>query len=317
MLVRPILARCSDRTQHPQHHPTSGSPEDWLREEHLVERKFFGLSFDFFVNWTSKPIILTPTIWIKRILGEKYSYQNVIDDLEPSIRAEFNDDYLDRLTSFAHKHSLIVKIIIFRDDNNWADAASELLIISIKQEHAGHIEFNHSLLSISDFKYEIQANSGGPIQVGAKGLIYGTSRLECHLSTTSSLYPGDVDLILIDEQNKVRAILEFKKHTKLGPISGQKLSNYYAAVDRRKYDRIAILRDYLDTDVSGIPIIIIYYPTQVAITQLKIELIGGPIGKLEEKASFMINLPLDQTKETVMPIVDKILDGIPEFQKYK
>lgn len=317
MLAKPILAKCSDRALLPKSHPTTGSPEIWLSNSILVKNQLFGISFDFFVDWSNNPPVLMPTIWIKRILLNNHSYQDIINDIENVIQKEFTEEYLERLTSFSIRYKLSVQLVIFQDDYDWSNEESNILLVTLERNDPKKIDYKHSLYTIANFKKEIQTNSGGPVQVGAKGLIYGTSRLECYLSTTTSAYPGDVDLILLDSQNDVKAILEFKKHTLAGPITGQKLSNYYNGPDKRKYDRIAILRDHFDPDLTKIPIIIVYYPTQESIKNLKVELVGGPVGKLDYLADVVLVLPKDLMEESVIPIVDKILEGIPSFHKHK
>ena len=98
---------------------------------------------------------------------------------------------------------------MFHDDLDWSNDRNELLIVSLFFKE-GHYSFSPQKYSLSEFKELIKSHSGGPVSIGSKGLIYGTSRLECSLSKTDSLYPGDADLLLLNEDNKAVCILEFK-----------------------------------------------------------------------------------------------------------
>ncbi|MCD2424385.1 hypothetical protein LQ567_16515 [Niabella pedocola] len=314
MLSKPELSKCSDRQSMPKKHPTGGSPEEWFRNEQLSENNLLGISFDFFINWSATPFSLTPEIWIKRILETPYEYSDVLDNLQNIMATEFGLQYLTRLRDFSSLHLLTTRFIIFRDDYDWKNQTSSILIITLTSNNLSDLQYNAEIISIADFKKLIQQHSGGPIQIGSKGLIYGTSNLECFLSRTDSLYPGDVDLILLDSQNLPVAIIEFKKHTLSSSIDGQKLSNYYPFPDKRKYDRLAILRDYLSRPNFTIPIIVIYYPTASASTEGIMELIGGSAGELHSLETFKFLLPVNQSKEQEASIIKK---GIEIIEKYK
>jgi hypothetical protein len=156
----------------------------------------------------------------------------------------------------------------------------------------------------------IRSYSGGPIQIGSKGLIYGTSRLECYLSSTDSLYPGDVDLIVLNPNNRPSAILEFKKHTLATNIREQKLSNYYPRPDGRKYDRLELLREFISGDGGNVPLLVLYYPTNSAFTEGRLELLKGNTGHLATKATGNFLLPTDKSHDKYNNIVSKIVKAI-------
>ena len=77
MLSKPFLAKCADRTQLPKTHPSGISPDDWYHNDVLGQNGLFGISFDFFINWSSLPASFSPTIWIKRIVKDGYGYNSV------------------------------------------------------------------------------------------------------------------------------------------------------------------------------------------------------------------------------------------------
>ena len=309
MLTKPFLAKCQDRTHLPKSHPTSGSPEDWFAEEFLEIHNLTGITFDFFVNWSTAPHSLTPVIWIKRILQPQYTYRQAIDKLESILFAEFGAHHLHTLKAFGANHNLKLQILIFRDDAEWGNSESQLLIVDI-ENNSGGIRFNHSLQSIEPFKAAIRQHSGGDIRVGAKGLTFGTSRLECHLSSTQSLYPGDVDMLILDTQNRPFCILEFKKHTLDTSISVQQLSNYYPRPDARKYNRLAILKDYLHQFMPQIPLCVLYYPTRERFKEGKLELLHGPVGKLSTRTTSQFPLPSGKSHDEYHTVIHNLKKAV-------
>ncbi|WP_242929025.1 hypothetical protein [Pontibacter vulgaris] len=311
MLIKPFLAKCGDRTSLPKEHPTGGSPDDWFDNNLLLQNKLFGITFDFFVDWNTTPNRITPSIWIKRILNQDYTYSQLIEDLEVQLINEFGQNYLERVISFAQSNHLDAQILIYRDDSDWSDELSKILVVYPSKNKGGQIVLHHSLINIKQLKDRIKVYSGGAVQIGAKGLIYGTSKLECYLSSTDSLYPGDVDSIILDDSNEPVALLEYKKHTLDSPISDQNIAKYYPNPDARKYNRLAILKEYL-SNIKGhdIPIIVIYYPTNPKFITGKLELLKGSVGNLSAKASGVFKLPLNRTKEETSEIIAYLQNAI-------
>lgn len=169
MLIKPQLSKCSDRQSIPKKHPTSGSPEQWFRNELLFENNLVGISFDFFINWSATPFSLTPEIWIKRILDTPYEYSDVLDNLPKIMIAEFGLEYLNRLWDFSSQHRLATRFIIFRDDYNWGDQTSSILIISLTSNDLSNLQFNVEVTNLEDFKKLIKQHSGGRYKLEEKG----------------------------------------------------------------------------------------------------------------------------------------------------
>lgn len=316
MLQKPFLALCSNRAIQAKKHPTSFTPEDWFSDASLIQsdNKFLGIEFDFFVNWAKAPVEVTQTIWIKRILQSDYNYAQVIDDLNAILITEFTLAFLGRMFRFCTTAQLQLQIIIFRDDYDWSNPKSDVLIVTVKKVSESNIEFTAELVSIGEFKADIRRYSGGAISVGRKGLIYGTSRLECFLSTSDSAYPGDVDKVLLSaDTDRPVAILEFKKHTKTGLIDTQTMMNYYPGLDSRKYDRLATLRNYISPDKTHIPIIVLHYPTEASIKDGKIELIDGEMGKLKPIGASKFHLPEDNSAKEFLKAIDAVSEAITEY----
>ena len=231
------------------------------------------VSFDFFVNWNNNTI--SNEFWVKRIVKTEYTPWPIIDKgiLQQKIYDCDGIEYVKVLSRFASKYNVILKYQLFKESNSWND---EMTIISVVFNNNGDV--SHVVNKrISDLKEDIKSLSGGPISIGKKGLIYSTSTLEGYLSRTDSAWPGDADLVILDKALNPVALLEYKKHTLDTPIKDQQLSNYYPYPDKRKYDRLAIIRNFLGNDT---PFINIYYPTNPVFESIKFEKISGGIGDL-------------------------------------
>lgn len=314
MLLFPFLAKCTDRKDLPQLHPTSGSPENWFAEKILARHNYLSLSFDFFVNWSENPSVITPVIWIKKVLDPAYDYTDIIDNLSDILSYHFGTVYLDLLDSFRKRYSLAVQIIICRDDIQWGDD-SEIFIVTFLGKTRQGMTYKSDCLKIRDFKKIIQKHSGGPVQIGAKGLMYGTTNLECYLSKTTSLYPGDVDLILFNQNHDPLALIEYKKHTLTSSISCQQLSNYYPRPDGRKYNRLSMLRDFLSGNNYKLPIINIYYPTNPSCRQGRMELLKGSTGDLQ--TDILSNFPLPLNESEYEGVIKKLTKAICYHQSIR
>ncbi|MFZ5989725.1 MAG: hypothetical protein ACOYWZ_21740 [Bacillota bacterium] len=300
MLRKPIYALCADRSRLSKKHPKSGEPDEWFSNHILQGMDLAGISFDFFVNWRNYS--LSDEIWIKRI---------VRDDVEswPACSREViqnalyecdGEAYVRRLADFAYKQSKTLFYQLFKESKNWDSNGETLAAVEIAKE--GTIE-RVTYYNLDVIKTRIKDLSGGPVKVGEKGLIYSSSTLECYLSRTDAAWPGDVDLIMVNDRSEPIALLEFKKHTMEGAIENQKLSNYYPRPDGRKYDRLAILRDNLGKEL---PFIIVYYPTNTNIKNIKLEKIKGNRGRLTADSHRYCNVPTSE--KDMLAIVNTVLE---------
>ncbi len=313
MLSKPFLAKCTDRSQLPKTHPSGVSPDDWFHNDVLINENLFGISFDFFINWSALAVTLTPTIWIKRVLKNGITYSDVSKNIKDVLLAEFGNQYLERLLHFGWQYQLTVQFLVYNDHLDWNNSTSSVLLITAHSDEIKQHSFSTKEINIAELKALIQQHSGGKVKVGAKGLTFGTSCLECFLSKTESLYPGDVDLLLLNDYNFPIAILEFKKHTLVSSIDNQQLSTYYPTPDARKYDRLAILRDYLlsfNAAKSKLPVINIYYPTNNGFEEGRMELVAGEVGELKALAASNFKLPLKKTHEQILPLIQKTIKAI-------
>ena len=284
MLKKPFLALTTDRSKRAARHPFSGAPEEWFDNAILKQYSLFGISFDFFVKWKYNTI--SNEFWVKRIVKMGYTPWPITNNeiLQQAIYDCDGEEYVKILACFAAKYHVTLKYFLFKESNCWN---TDMEIVSVCFDHNGEISLvNH--IKVSDLMANIKGLSGGPISMGKKGLIYSTSTLEGYLSRTDAVWPGDADLIILDKSINPVALIEYKKHTLKTPINDQKLLNYYPYPDKRKYDRLGILRNFLS---SGTQFINLYYPTNPIHKVIKFEKIMGNIGGLQGGNVAECNVP--------------------------
>ncbi|MBB6240009.1 hypothetical protein HDC90_004671 [Pedobacter sp. AK013] len=308
MLKNPELALCSNRNVLPKRNERSGSPEDWFSNDLLLKKGLIGVNFDFFVDWSGNPNVLTPVIWIKQVLSDGKVYADFLANIKGNIINRFGEEFVRKLFQFSLNSALQLSFIILEDKQDWNNSESKVCLTSVLED----FNFNTELLTIGAFKSVIQTYSGGAVRIGNKGLIYGTTNLECALSKTDSAYPGDLDMLLLDENGIPVAIFEFKKHTLSADVSRQTLSNYYPNPDGRKYDRLAIFKEYILAKLGhDIPIILLFYPTNPLAEYGRAEVLTGSPGGLKAKAGGKFRLPQDNSENEY----ERIINLIPKFIK--
>ena len=286
MIHKPSLAKCDNRNIKAKKHPYSGDPEDWLSNELLSKFNISAVSFDFFINWSDNTT--SSEIWIKRIVDRNVQTWPIADN-EMLLKWIYDCDSeqaISDLSYFCGQNNLKLNYFLFKDvDWNNSDGG----IVNVTLDNEGNL-VGANQISIEELKERIKSQSGGNVSVGRKGLFYGLSTLECYLSKTDAAWPGDLDILLLDDNKDPLAIIELKKHTLGSSINNQKLSNYYPSKDARKYDRLAIFRNYLQTS-HDLPIIVLYYPTNTNENLIKLEKIDGNVGNLKSGKSLVLELP--------------------------
>ncbi|MCB9044680.1 MAG: hypothetical protein H6550_00945 [Chitinophagales bacterium] len=306
MFKKPFLASCSDRAKLPKENTVTGTPENWFNNNLLLEHSLFGVSFDFFINWQTG--MLTPVAWVKRLLT--ISPDELIDNGNPKSEDIFNElirfegkENLVLFCKFCEHKNIQLQYILY-NDSNWSSAGNKLFIVSINLKDTV-LNYNIEVITLTDLQNKIREYSGGPVTIGRKGLMYGTSLLECLLSKTDSLYPGDVDIVIFNTESlAVENVIEFKKHNLSTPIENQKLSNYYPSPDGRKYNRLAILNNFIGPAKK---FICLYYPTGER-EHGKLESIETTSAGLVTGKSLVIRLPeldnVDTYKEFIRNVIN-------------
>lgn len=296
----PFHAKCANRSEPSKRHEQAGVAEEWFTPELLSMFSFSGISFDFFIDWRNET--LSPEFWVKRLIHE----QNVL----PTISREFiqnliytcdGENNVKNLARFANGN---LRYKLFRETDDWINHPNNPNpILDVKINSYGEV-IQVSRIPLESLKEDIRLLSGGPVKIGKKGLNSAYTTLECFLSSTDALWPGDVDLLLIGNDNRPRAIFEFKKHTLKEAIEKHKFSCYYPYPDGRKYNRLALLRDSFRE--NKLPIIVIYFPTESNFEEILIEEIVGEYKNLS--ATKEIRHPLPITIEQKVQLMRKIID---------
>lgn len=258
MQIKPLQqAECANRCK-----VTSGpNPGDWITPSLPAGWRL--VSYHFFVNWGNEPPTVASRIWMTRQLwldpGETLDGIRKADVLAAfsasSARQEFED--LERI--FAPCGQQVSAILL--PEIPMSDINDDTPIWVIIRGYDG--EPSVLKFPLRWLKSLIQQYSGGPVKIGDKGLILGTSAVECHLSHTNAAFPGDADAVIVDDQNRIRYLIEYKKHTKKNdPISSHLVTRYYPKPDGRKYQRLeALAAHYRLAQQSAIPLVVLYYST--------------------------------------------------------
>lgn len=316
MLRKPISALCTDRNIPAPTHRSSGEPDKWLADTYLEPHELVGLTFDFFVNWRTRTT--SNRLWIKRIVEPSFTPWPVVShDISKAIYQCDGEKKVKQLCEFAARHGMSCHYFLFKESHDWENSPAPIVAVSFGGDG---LVTDVREVELSTLKSRIQRWAGGPVSVGAKGLTVGSSTLECYLANDIKhegvAWPGDADLVLVDSNFTPHAIIEFKKHTPSARFSfpDQKLSNYYRrgnrwSQDGRKYNRLAMLRDYLRGN-SPLSIIVVYFPTPTSINQVQLECVEGADQELITTKSEFVPLPEASDSQSCKDFVVALLEFI-------
>lgn len=318
MLLKPTLAYCNNRASPAWTHPHSGEPDEWLADTYLEPHELVGFTFDFFVNWRTRSI--SNRLWIKRIVEPSFTPWPVLShDILDAIYQCDNEEKVKQLCEFANGYDMSCHYFLFKESHDWKNSPSPIVAVSFG---ADGLVTDVREVELSILMRRIQVHAGGHVPVGAKGLTLGLSTLECYLANDKkdegAAWPGDADLVLVDSNFTPHAIIEFKKHTpndRRFSFDDQKLSNYYRrgsnwSRDGRKYNRLAIFKDYLSSNGPPLPIIVVYYPVQESIERVQLERVEGADRELRTTQSEFVPLPKVSDAQSCKDFVASLLGFI-------
>ena len=301
--IPPVLAKCENRSVFSPENPVIGGPGDWVSELRKISKEHISVSFDFFVDWSSNPIRVAREFWFKFPIKCDTDFSLMEEELLRSVLRS-NTEFV-ALARLCAEIGVEARAVLFDDQSS--EYTDETPIIVFKFNGADGSSL-FEMINIRTLKERIRTLSGGPISIGTKGLIFGTTRLECHLSTTDALWPGDVDLLMFSKDKaKVEGIFEFKKHTRNAKASfdAQDLTLYYPRPDGRKYNRLAALADLFSYPV---PLYIIFYCNYKETTDVKVQKIEYDYDGLRAIESFKIeNIPnAKSVAQHILNLVNKV-----------
>lgn len=291
MLHKPILAKCDDRNDRARTHP-NGEPDKWIVDTHLASHGLVGLTFDFFVNWNAGSI--PNQLWIKRIVDNSLTSWPTRDSARVIYQCD-GEEKVIQLCRFADRYGMSCHYFLFKESTDSQHPPDP--IIEVTFDGSGSV-VGVQKVELSTLRDRIRQLRGGQASVGPKGLTYGLTSLECFLSKTPDIWPGDADLVLVDANLTPVAIMEFKKdtHRRRVPYADQKFSNNYPKPDGRKYNSFAYFRDHFTDDPSSLPIIVLYYSIETDYDYVKLERVEGAAGSLRA-ATEPVRYPLPNAND--------------------
>jgi hypothetical protein len=249
----PQLARCDNRAVIAAENPIILGPNNWVDEIVALDDNIIAASFDFFVDWTTNPLAVQNEFWFKFPVTGDVGLEKVDEDVLRKV-LRCNQDFV-ALSRLCRKMNLEAKAIMFNADEDYKDSTSVVVFTVSGIDKTSSFEF----INLLELKNRIKGLSGGSISIGRKGLMYGTTRLECFLSGTDALWPGDADLMIYaKDSDRILALFEFKKHTRQAraTFEQQDISLYYPRPDGRKYNRLMALSQKFDYDI---PVYLVFY----------------------------------------------------------
>lgn len=306
MLRKGILARADDPTRIAAYNRYSGDPAGWFDNEFFRNNHLFPVTFDFFVDWKNKTI--GKQLWTKRIIYQPF--EMTVRETYQKIVAVDGMDHLDRLTGFCNRYHFELEYILCPEipAKDWARSQNHVFIFNLTK-YLNH-EPDHEVLrevTAAQLKQIIGDIRRESHFIGKKGLTYASSSLEVYLSWDKYIYPGDADIVLINDRYEAVAIVEIKKHTaysekKFGPVESENLYSY-RDTDRLKFQSLGWLKEDLDCSLY-----MLYYSTlESGPGIVKFERIVGDPEKLLSVYPFETELPEGNNSFSLMKFQKEFL----------
>lgn len=304
MLSKPILALTRDRSKKAQINDFCGDPAEWFDTEYFREHNLNATSFDFFVDWEKE--IVCDEIWIKRISDSEQIQEQNEKELMDLISLCDGKENANRLYSFLSYQRMIEKYMLFRDvpEEYWENGDEKVVELDLSRYTSSRSLISH--FNAEEIQEKIRELRKRPASIGEAGLNYSTSYLEGYLSRKPFFWPGDVDTLLYDDNNKVIAVVEFKKHTASSkiPFASQGITNYLKK-DILKYKSLALLRDKFETDLF-----VLYYPIPSNIKYVIIEKIEGNPDSLHASRRIELDLPNRRLSDSMKNFAERFITDV-------
>lgn len=263
-IIRPVQALCADRRQ-----VTMGvDPLQWIVP--ALPPGWTVRNFHFFVDWSVTPLSVGRDIWLTRLLlpdlGTACEQLADGDVMAAFVQSNASEELL-ALAKLCDRHGLAaVGVVLPEVPSAAVNDHTPVWLVTVQKDQDLVIR----RCSLAELRQQIRQHSGGAVHVGAKGLTYGTSAVECYLSRSDSAYPGDADAVLVDPNDNARFVVEFKKHTVSAPIGEHLASRYYPVPDGRKYQRLYALVSTLQQRTPAVGFSVLYYSTRSPSIRLQV-----------------------------------------------
>lgn len=304
--LEPVLALCTDRSKLAKENPLLAGPDVWMPYVIAETDDLFSVSFDYFINW--KTLQLDRDFWLKCPinLGKIPNLEELGDNEITNLLRRH--ERFKSLVKFSGANQAGASAVIFDDAQPWSQDSSTIIIASWPKDPISGRGLTINRCNVPQLKEIIKFKSGGPISIGDKKLFYGTSRLECHLSKTDALWPGDADLLICDRSSmRPIAIIEYKKHTESSKktFKDQCIGNYYPYPDGRKYDRLELLAKQISRN-PPIKFFTLYYSTIQSELDVKLEEVVGTYGNLKSGSHYTFNISPQHPEDGYKNVLTKI-----------
>lgn len=274
LMIRNLFqARCEDRAKVIT---VAEQPLEWIQS--ALTGTQTTRSFHFLVSWTANPPCIAGPLWMTRLLMATHD-REIEAATDETVRVAVETADLRRawmpLSSLAERLGTGAECVLLPEyQAKTVDANSPVWRVSWTA--SGTMQLSGG--SVRELAGHIRRIRGGDAALGSKGLIYGTSAVECWLSRTGDIFPGDCDCLLC-ENDEPRVIIELKKHTLSGPIGDNLASKYYPVPDGRKFDALfALQRKCQEVYGRDVPIAVVYYATRFR--AVRVQMIAGQGGAL-------------------------------------
>lgn len=297
-ITRPKQALCSDRSK-----LSAGvNPDDWITPSLPIGSSL--ISFHFFANWNMNPPIISKEILMTRLVHFEplESHMKIDEQALLGLFLASEIQCFEAIERACCPHGQRVRAILLPEiPISKIDDKTPVWLVS--RDDNGLTLSARSLKSLKQF---VQMESGGAVWMGAKGLTFGTSAVECVLSESDAAYPGDVDAVACDTDGHIYFIAEYKKHTLDSPIGEHLAEKYYPKPDGRKYRRLDALVSHYRGAGNHIPFVILYYSTKFP--TIRLQIIGNVSSKKMDvvKDSGDIDIAGWSNKKVAAEIVDWI-----------
>ncbi len=221
-------------------------------------------SFHFSINWLREtPTVDGPFLMCRLVEPERQAASKEEDGQELLELFQNSDEvhYFHGLEKVSNLYGRNLTAILLPEGQN-EEVTDETIFWTI----VGGVEEEKLAIRshrVSDLKRAIRRRHGVPTREGGKGLTLGTSEVECYLSTTWDIFPGDVDAVIVDEHDCIRHLVEYKKHTITDKIDNHLAQKYYRRSDPRKYQSLQALTEDINLRPPGdVRLTILYYSTR-------------------------------------------------------
>ena len=269
LVISPLRqAKCSDRNDVTRDFNTSRwllpvLPDGWKIH-----------SFHFFMDWANDPATVTGPFLMTRLVDIPPG-DNPNDVTKDNILQAFyesgSDVHFEDLLQVSANCSREIHAVLLPESGIPVSDRTPFWTV-IKNKTGAFEVLKHD---VAQLKKRIRALHRTEASIGGKGLTYGTSTIECFLSLSNDIFPGDVDAVVVDELSHVQHVIEFKRHNISAPIDQHLADRYYPKQDSRKYASLQAFVSEVNVFAKSETQLTIFYYTTREPHQIRLQSVAG------------------------------------------